>query len=297
MASASGLQALHGQSLDPMRATSFGTGQLIAAALDRGTRKLVVGVGGSATTDGGAGMLVALGARLLDATGRPLSGSPESLLQLTALDLAGLRRDLWPLDITVACDVDTTVVGQTGAARVFGPQKGASPQQVESMEQALLRWTEIVERTTGRQGRRIPGTGAAGGLPFALTTILGARILSGIDVFLALTGFDDVLQGADLVLTGEGCLDAQSLMGKAPVGVARAAGRMGVPVIAVAGRNLLTPDESATAGFTRVYSLTDLEPDVDAAVRNGRSLTVRVGSMIAQRHLAHPTAYRGGVPA
>jgi glycerate kinase len=284
MASASGLQAL-GRRRDPLGATSIGTGELLCAALDLQIHKAVVGIGGSATTDGGAGVLTALGAKLFDRHGYELPGRPDALTRVDRIDLSGLRSDIQSLEITIACDVDAPLLGSMGAARAFAPQKGASPAQVELLEEGLRNWADVVERTTGRLGRDIPGAGAGGGVPFALNTVLGATISSGIDVFLSLTGFDSWLADADLIITGEGSLDGQSLMGKAPVGVARSARRHQVPVVAVNGTCSLTSDDCRKAGFLAVYSVTDFEPNRKDAMHRAQHFVTQLGSLVAEAHL------------
>lgn len=265
MADACGLLRLPGGVRAPMTASSRGLGEVLAAALVRERPdRVLVGIGGSASTDGGAGMVGALGLHPVDATGRHL---PDGGGPLT--HVAGLARDEPPdllarlraTDLRVACDVSAPLTGPTGAAYVFGPQKGASPKQVATLDAALTRWADVVTAATGRDVRERPGTGAAGGVGYAALALLGARLLPGVEVALDLVGFDTALDGVDLVITGEGSLDAQSLLGKAPVGVARRARTRGIPVVAVCGRTTLTKEERDSAGFADVWALSDLEPD------------------------------------
>ncbi|MGY1620430.1 glycerate kinase, partial [Geodermatophilus sp. SYSU D00691] len=232
LAEASGLHLLARPR--PRTATTRGTGELLRAALDSGCRTLVLGVGGSATTDGGAGLLEALGARLLDAGGRPLPPGGAALRDLARLDLSGLDPRLAECTVTLASDVDNPLLGPRGAAAVFGPQKGADADDVAVLEAGLARWAEAVAAAIGRDLAPAAGAGAAGGTGFAALAVLGARPRPGIDVVLDEIGADRVLAGAALVVVGEGRLDEQSLGGKAPVGVARRV-PPGVPVVAVCG--------------------------------------------------------------
>jgi len=267
--------------LAPLTASTFGVGQLIAAALDAGATTVVLGIGGSAATDGGAGMVQALGVRLADERGHDLARGGAALCDLSAIDAAGLDRRIAGTRLLVASDVDNPLLGPAGAAAVFGPQKGASPADVALLDRALARWAALTAAATGRDLARAPGAGAAGGTGFAALAYLGARLVPGADLVLDLTGFGAALAGAGLVITGEGSLDRQSLGGKAPVGVARAAARRGVPVIAVAGRVGLTAAELAAAGFAAAYSLADLEPDQAVSMARAAELLERIGRMVA----------------
>ncbi|MHB1875585.1 MAG: glycerate kinase [Streptosporangiaceae bacterium] len=283
LADVTGLRRLPGPGLAPLTASTFGVGQVIAAALDAGATEIVLGVGGSASTDGGAGMLQALGARLTDARGRDLARGGAALAGLAQVDLAGLDRRIAGTRFLVACDVDSPLTGPVGAAAVFGPQKGAGPAEVDLLDRALAHWAAVTARVTGRDAATVPGAGAAGGTAFGALAYLGADLVPGADLVLDLIGFGAALSGAALVVTGEGSLDRQTLTGKAPLGVARAAGRHGVPVVAVAGRVLLTGPELGAAGFAAAYSLTDLEPDPAIAMSRTADLLQRVGARIAAR--------------
>lgn len=265
MADACGLVRLPGGVPAPVTATSRGLGEAMAAALDAGCRSLVVGIGGSASTDGGVGLLEALGARTSE-----------------GLDLTGLHPALADTQVVVACDVDNPLTGPEGAAAVYAPQKGASPAQVAELDARLGRWADVVAAATGADRRDEPGAGAAGGVGFGLVSVLGAELRPGIDLMLDLLGFADRVVGADLVVTGEGMLDAQSLRGKAPVGVATAAGRAGVPVVAVCGRTTLSDAELAAAGISRAYALTDVEPDVAVCLREPARLLTELGRALAR---------------
>jgi glycerate kinase len=269
--------------LAPLTASTFGLGQVITAALDRGAATIILGVGGSASTDGGAGMMQALGVRLLDAAGAGLGRGGAALADLASIDLSGLDPRLAGVAVLVASDVDNPLLGESGAAAVFGPQKGASPAQVPQLDRALARWASLTAAVTGRDVAGSPGAGAAGGTGFAALAYLHAELKPGIELVLELVGLDAALARADLLITGEGSLDAQSLRGKAPVGVARAAGRVGVPVVAVAGQCLLTSDELADAGLLAAYSLSALEPDAAVSMREAPRLLAQIGQMIAMR--------------
>jgi len=314
MASVCGLGRLPDGQRAPLTASSFGVGEVLRAALDAGAREVVLGVGGSASTDGGAGLLQALGARVLDANGedvglvagdRRLAGGGD-LDVVAGLDLAGLHPALRPggdavlrpggdAVLTLAADVDNPLTGPDGAAAVYGPQKGASPADVARLDAGLERWAAVVAAARVRAGwagtsgradwEQVPGAGAAGGVGFAAMAVLGARMRPGIELVLELTGFEARVAGADLVITGEGSLDAQSLAGKAPVGVARAAARLGVPVVAVAGRSTLTEAELAAAGIGAVYPLTGIEPDLERCHAEAAALLRRIGQMIGHDQL------------
>jgi glycerate 2-kinase len=291
-AQACGLTLLPAGSLAPLTATSRGVGELILDAWRAGARQVVLGVGGVATTDGGAGLLQALGARLADESGRELPPGGGGLARLAALDLTGLHdlagRPGQPgARFLLASDVDNPLLGPTGAAAVYGPQKGASPSEVRLLEAGLRRWADIAEaavrRPAGPPAREAPGAGAAGGLGFAALLFLGARMRPGIELLLELASFQARLDGTRLVITGEGSLDAQTLHGKTPVGVARAAAAHdpAVPVVAVAGRCTLTAAQLHRAGIARAYALTDLDPDIERCIADAGPLLERLAERIA----------------
>lgn len=264
--------------------TSYGVGELIAHARRAGARTIMVAVGGSAGTDGGGGALQALGALVLDRDGHELPGGGESLSRVAVVDLAPARELLAGTDLVVACDVDNPLLGPTGSAAVYAAQKGASPADVALLDDALTCWSRAVAAHTGQSLHDLPGAGAAGGLAFGLAAI-GARAVSGVEATLELTGFAARLAAADLVVVAEGSLDEQSLHGKGPIGVARAAARAGVPAIAVAGRCSLTAAQQHSAGLGVVYTLTALEPDTRSSMRNAELLLERVGSILATTYL------------
>jgi len=275
LADASGLARLP-DGPAPREASTIGTGELIRSAVDAGCRDVVLGLGGSSSTDGGAGLLVGLGARILDGRGHPVPPGGGGLGAAVELDLAAVHRLLEGVTITIASDVDSPLTGGSGAAVVYGPQKGADATDVQGLDQALVEWADLVTATVGTDLRDHPGAGAAGGAGFG-ALVLGATLRSGIDTVLDLVGFDAVASGADLVVTGEGSLDAQSLLGKAPMGVARAAARLGVPVVAVCGRSELAEPELRAAGFARTWALLDVEPDADQCLVRAADLLEDVG--------------------
>jgi len=282
LAAVVGLGMLPDLRLDPLGASTYGLGLVIADAVRRGATQIVLGLGGSASTDGGAGMVQALGARLLDAHGGDLPPGGGNLVHLERLDLAPLRNIFGTVTTIVASDVENPLLGPNGAAAVFGPQKGATPQQVEELERGLRHWSQLVAEATGREDAARAGAGAAGGTGFAALALLDAAIKPGIELILDLIDFDRRIAGADLVVTGEGSLDAQSLAGKAPVGVARAAAKAGIPVVAVAGRLQLSPQRVREAGISAAYPLTDLEPDLARSIANASPLLRRAGAQIAK---------------
>lgn len=290
MALASGLAALpvdeHGDPvLDAGAATSLGTGQLVQAALDAGADRILLGVGGSASTDGGAGLLQALGVRFLDAAGRELPRGGLALVRLDRVDLSGLDPRVQAAEFILAADVDNPLTGPQGAAAVFGPQKGASLQLVAQLDTALGvlrdRLTDVLGEDVLRAAEA-PGAGAAGGVGFTALAVLGAHRRAGIDVVLEFVRLAEQIRGADLVVTGEGSLDEQSLGGKAPMGVAATAHVAGVPVVAVCGRTTLNEQTRQEAGFVRTYALTDLEPDPRVSMREAGRLLEQVGVQLAQ---------------
>jgi len=235
MAAASGLHLAPKAQRDPRMTTSYGTGELIKAALDRGVKTIILGIGGSATNDGGAGMMQALGARLLDENRQALPPGGAALAQLAYIDLSGVDPRLQQVSITAACDVDNPLCGANGASAVFGPQKGATPEMVTQLDAALRHYGTLLEQATGREVINAPGAGAAGGMGAALLGMLNARLRPGIEIVIETLQLEEALRDADLVITGEGRLDSQSIHGKTPIGVARVAKRFGLPVIGIAG--------------------------------------------------------------
>ncbi|VBB05381.1 glycerate kinase [Lucifera butyrica] len=235
MAAASGLPLIPKERRDPRLTTTYGTGELIKAALEAGIRTLIIGIGGSATNDGGAGMARALGIRFLDAAGCELPDGGAALNRLARIDISGRDPRLDEAAILVACDVDNPLCGSRGASAVYGPQKGATPAIVAELDQALLHYAGIAQMATGRDIANRPGAGAAGGLGAGLLFFTNARLKPGVEIVLEAAQFSILVQHADLVITGEGATDFQTAHGKAPVGVARIAAASGVPVVCLSG--------------------------------------------------------------
>ena len=235
MAAASGLESVPVAQRNPLKTTSWGTGELIRHALECGVSRIIIGLGGSATNDGGAGMVQALGARLLTASGQPIAPGVAGLGTLATIDISGLDSRLSRCQIDVACDVTNPLTGEEGASAVFGPQKGATPEMVTQLDAALRHYGTLLEQATGREVINAPGAGAAGGMGAALLGMLNARLRPGIEIVIETLQLEEALRDADLVITGEGRLDSQSIHGKTPIGVARVAKRFGLPVIGIAG--------------------------------------------------------------
>ena len=268
-------------SRDALSTSTYGVGELVRAALDDGVARLVLGIGGSATTDGGAGLAAALGVRFLDAAGELLPHGGGALGDLDRVDVTGLDPRVRDVEVVVASDVDNPLTGPEGAAAVYGPQKGAAPQDVTVLDAGLVRLAEVLRRDLGRDVAGVPGAGAAGGVGAGALAFLGARLTPGIDLLLDLVGFDGDLVGKDLVVTGEGSIDAQSLSGKAPVGVARRARAAGVPVLLVGGRVDLGPADRARLGelgVLDVRALLDVEADPARSVRHAARLLGEVAA-------------------
>ncbi|MFI9352284.1 glycerate kinase [Streptomyces lydicus] len=289
MAEASGLQHLPEGVFAPLTATTYGTGELLLAALDAGATSIVFGVGGSATTDGGAGMLAALGARFLDAHGEPVGPGGGSLRELATADLSGLDPRLARTGIVLASDVDNPLTGPKGAPAVYGPQKGAEQDDVATLDAALAHYAEVLERAVGPKAAEYalaPGAGAAGGIGYGALVGLDAAFRPGIDVMLDVLGFGPALAKATFVITGEGSLDEQTLHGKAPAGVAAAARAAGLDVVAVCGRLQLPQEALDRAGIRRAYALTDLEPDPARCMAEAGPLLERAAENLARDFLA-----------
>lgn len=271
-AAASGLTLLSPAERRPLEADSSGTGELIADALRRGCRKIIIGLGGSGTCDGGMGMLAALGVRFADASGAPLRPCGKALEKIAAIDTTGIIPEARTATFCLACDVTNPLTGPEGAAAVFAPQKGADAQAVERLEAGLRNLSRIAAETTGRDMSSHPGTGAAGGIGYALMEFFNTTSSSGIDTVLDVIDFDSIIAGADLIVTGEGRIDRQTLMGKTPSGILARGKRHGVPVVALAG-SVEDRDKLLAAGFADVRGITPagmslaeaMRPDVAAA--------------------------------
>jgi glycerate kinase len=283
LATAAGLHQV--DPLAPTTATTRGVGELLAAALDAGARQVVLGIGGSATTDGGAGMLQALGVRLLDEAGRELGPGGAELARLDRVDVAGLDPRLAGVELLVASDVDNPLVGPRGAAAVFGPQKGATPDDVALLDAALRRYAAVLARDLGADVADLPGAGGAGGTAAGAVAALGARVVSGAALLCDLVGLDEALAGAALAVTGEGSVDEQTLSGKAPAEVARRARAAGVPCVAVAGAVRLTAADVVAAGLAGAHALTEVEPDVARCRAEAAAVLADLAAAVLPRYL------------
>jgi glycerate kinase len=276
MARSSGLALLGEDERNPLLTTTYGVGELMLAALDEGYRHLIVGVGGSATVDGGAGMAQALGAALLSEDGEALGRGGGALSRLARVDPSGLDPRLAETTVEVACDVNNPLSGELGAAVVFGPQKGADEEMVRTLAHGLRRFARVVRRDLGREVADVPGGGAAGGLAAGLVAFAGAHLRSGADLVLGAVGLDAKLDEADLVLVGEGRMDRSTVYDKAPVAVARRAKQRGIPVVAVVGSTGEGFEAVRDHGIDAVFSLVDGATTPEEAMRRTASLVERV---------------------
>jgi glycerate kinase len=267
MAVASGLPLLAPQERNPMKTSTYGTGQLIADALRKGCRKFLIGIGGSATNDAGMGMLEALGVRFLDVEGNLLHGSGESLEKVADIDLSGVCAGLAESEFIIACDVDAPLYGPKGAACVFAPQKGADAEMVAMLNDGLEHFSSVIRRVTGKDVSDIPGAGAAGGLGGGFVAFLHARLERGIEMVLDAISFDERIRGASLIITGEGRVDFQTLTGKTPYGILKRARRQGIPVVAIGGSVALGEKEASEAGFAGVYAVTPSDMPLEEAMK------------------------------
>ena len=266
MSAASGLPLLTAQERNPLKTTTYGTGEMIADALGRGCREFLIGIGGSATNDAGVGMLRALGFRFLDAEGAELVGGGEILERIATIDDSGALPLFRDAEFRVACDVTNPLYGPEGAAFVFAPQKGADEAMVERLDAGLRNFAEVVKRYNGEDIATLRGAGAAGGLGGGIKALLGARLERGVDMVLEAIHFDDIIKECDLVVTGEGRLDSQTMMGKAPCGVLQAAKRQGVPCVAIGGL-VAKCKELEQSGFATMFSVTPEDMPLQQAMQ------------------------------
>jgi glycerate kinase len=272
MAAASGLPLVPAAKKNPRITTTCGTGELMRAALDNGLRKIIIGIGGSATNDGGTGMARALGARFTDPDGKELPDGGAALSRLQRIDLSGLDPRLQDTEITVACDVDNPLCGPRGASAVFGPQKGATPEIVAELDAALAHFAAITQQTTGRQVAELPGAGAAGGLGAGLMFFTRAKLKPGVEIVLDAVGFAEIVKEASFVITGEGRTDFQTAFGKAPVGVAKVAKQFNVPVFCLSGGLGEGADDVLAQGIDAVMSICDRPLTLDDCMSAGSAL-------------------------
>ncbi len=290
MAAASGLHLVPPAQRNPLLTSSYGTGELIRAALDQGARRLIIGIGGSATNDGGAGMAQALGIALLDQAGKPLAPGGGALERLARIDLSGRDPRLSDLQIEVACDVDNPLCGPRGASAVFGPQKGATPAMVARLDANLGHYGDLIAQQLGQAVLEVPGAGAAGGMGAALLGLLGASLRPGIEIVMDAVGLAQAVADADLVITGEGRIDSQTIYGKTPYGVARLAKEFGCPVIAIAGSlstdHAVVHEHGIDAVFSVVPGACALQEAMEAAQSN---------IAVTARNVAQVLAMGGGL--
>ena len=285
MADASGLRLLKQEELNPLIATSFGTGEQMKIALDKGARKIIIGMGGSATVDGGCGILKALGIKFLDSNKEELANLPGSFTELATIDFSALDSRISNCEIVVLCDVDNLLLGNNGAAAMFGPQKGASPDAVKKLDDALAKLSQVIKQQVGKDISAVKYGGTAGGAAAGLFGIINARLVNGIEYFLDITGFDAALKKADLVITGEGSIDVQTLQGKGPFGVARRAKLEGVPVIGLAGKIPEEPDKNLQEYFNALLAIgnqpCDLQTALKATAANLKRTANELGNLLS----------------
>jgi glycerate kinase len=280
MADASGLRLLKREELNPMQANSAGTGELIKKALDLGVSKILIAMGGSATVDGGCGILHTLGVRFYDMNGKQLSPVPARLAELAVIDLSGLDKRIAGCEIIVLCDVNNKLLGPEGSAAVFGPQKGASPADVIKLDDFLSRLDKAAEKQTGNKLSDLTYGGAAGGAAAGIAMFLNAKLVNGIAYFLQVTSFETELQKANLLITGEGSIDSQTLQGKGPFGVAQMAKSKNIPVIGLAGKVPLAHDDELFKYFDVLLAIGDKPVDLAEALQDTRQNLVRVGRSV-----------------
>lgn len=279
MADASGMKLVDSKQLNPLKASSYGTGQLIKDAIENGCEEIFLAIGGSATVDGGMGMMEALGFLFFAQDGRKLSGNGRNLSEVVAIEIPEFSGKT---SFKIICDVDNPLLGKNGAASVFGPQKGANPKMVEQLETGLKNWSEILHNHTKIILTNIEGAGAAGGISVPLIAFFDAEIVAGADFVLEQLKFEKYVEWADLVITGEGKIDSQTLNNKAPFAVAKQARKLGKPVIAIAGK----VESSASAAFDGIYSLSDGPMTLEYAMENAADLVCRVSTQLAKTIIA-----------
>jgi len=280
MADASGLRLLKKDELDPLRASSYGTGELIKFALDEGAGKIIIAMGGSATVDGGCGILNALGASFLNENGERLRAIPGDLINMAKVDIAALDKRIFNCELVILCDVDNKLLGPHGAAYVFGPQKGATPKAVNVLDDFLKNFAGISFAQSGVDMAGIRHSGTAGGAAAGLHAWLNAKLVNGTDYFLSLTNFDKALQKSNLLITGEGSIDRQTLRGKGPYGVAFRAQNQHIPVIGIAGQIPLDQDDSLQQYFDVLVSINNEAVDLATAMGNTKKNLIRTAKMI-----------------
>jgi glycerate kinase len=285
MAAASGLHLVEPSERNPLLTSTYGTGQLIKAALDEGVNHIIIGIGGSSTNDGGVGMAQALGAKLVNAQGVDLPFGGGALAGLAEIDLSGLDPRLAKIQLEVACDVDNPLCGPKGASHVFGPQKGATPEMIEQLDKNLAHYAEVIRQTNGKDVINQAGAGAAGGLGAALLGLFDATLRPGISIVMDAVNLAEVVKDADLVITGEGRIDSQTIHGKTPIGVARTAKLYNLPVIGIAGSTAqdcrVVHDHGIDAVYSVVLGATDLPTALKEAAFNVEMTSRNVAAALA----------------
>jgi len=280
MAAASGLPLVPKAKRNPLKTTTYGTGELILSALEHGVEQIIVGIGGSATNDAGVGMAQALGAEILDKNDKEVAFGGEHLDEIKEINLENLDPRIKNTEILVACDVDNPLFGRNGAAYVYAPQKGADPYIVEQLDNNLRKFSEIVKEELNKNINEIPGAGAAGGLGAGLVAFLDAELKAGIDIILELMNFEKKLENVDLVITGEGMLDGQSINGKTPIGVARKAKEKGIAVIAIAGTLGIGVEKVLDYGIDAYYSIINKPSELDLIIKESPKLIQSLSEQI-----------------
>jgi glycerate 2-kinase len=280
LADASGLKLLQRNEYDPLHTTTYGTGELINYALEKNAKKIILCIGGSATVDAGVGILQALGVKFIDDKGNELKQLPASLSKLADINTINLDRRLANTELIILCDVENKLLGENGAAAVFGPQKGASKEDIQQLEAGLTRLCNLVLQKTGIDMAALKHGGAAGGVAAGLHTLLNAKLVNGIDYFLDITGFDKALEQADIVITGEGSIDEQTLRGKAPFGIAKRAKERSIVVIGIAGNVPLKMDEQLQKYFDVLLPVSNEVMDIKIAIKNTYANLVRSAKLI-----------------
>lgn len=282
LANASGIKLLKTNELNPLLATTFGTGELVKNALDKKISKIILCIGGSATVDGGTGILRALGIKFLDDKNKEIKHIPKDLGRLNAVDVSEFDSRVLNCELVIVCDVDNTLLGNNGAAKIFGPQKGASNDDVVKLETALTTFNAITLKQTGVDMAAIKHGGAAGGVAAGLAAYCKAKLVNGIDYFLSITGFEEALQKADIVITGEGKIDAQTLQGKGPYGVAVKSKEKNKPVIGVAGNIPLESNNALQQYFDVLLSINNEATDINTAMQHTKANLIRTGATIGR---------------
>jgi len=282
MAAASGLALVPREKRNPLVTTTYGTGEIVAKALDCGCRKIIIGIGGSATVDGGAGMAQALGARLLDSNGREIGFGGGEIEKVEKIDLKFMDKRIATTEFIIASDVRNPLLGHKGAAHVYEPQKGATPEMVERLERGLSHFARVIRNELSISVENLPGSGAAGGLGAGLYAFLGAKMESGVELVMKIAGLEHGIKKADLVITGEGRLDRQTFYGKAVIGVIKMARKYGVPVICIAGSIMPETKNLYRLGVKGLFSITPMPMSLEEAMRKSRSLLINASENLGQ---------------